>query len=293
MFSYNREKQFYKYYSVDAAKAVLRDVRLKWSSPILFNDPFDNQLDFMIEQDVEKLAQQTMESYAKICASEVPVPFYNLEQTIITELIRQALKRSAYSFTEDEKAELLEAARASARKMIERAPEINRDIRKLMFDISIFCVSETHDNSPMWSHYAEQHKGAVVRFLPTVNDSPLSVAQKVRYTDEIPKFTSEELMDSKSLPMTAFTKLTLTKSNQWSYENEWRVVTTMRDKAKQFELLPFSKEELGAIFLGCRMNDADKKEIILLMKRNFPHAEIYEMKRPAGSLNLVYDKVAA
>ena len=36
---------FYTYASSDNAKAILRNCSVRWSSPLLFNDPFETQFD--------------------------------------------------------------------------------------------------------------------------------------------------------------------------------------------------------------------------------------------------------
>jgi hypothetical protein len=40
---------FFKYYTANSAKCTLKDTSLKWSTPLLFNDPFDNQFDLDYE----------------------------------------------------------------------------------------------------------------------------------------------------------------------------------------------------------------------------------------------------
>ena len=39
----------YKYYSFESGLKTLLEGKIKWSSPLIFNDPFDNQCDFIIE----------------------------------------------------------------------------------------------------------------------------------------------------------------------------------------------------------------------------------------------------
>lgn len=40
---YHDKKFFYKYVTAEVAATTLRNRSLKYSSPVLFNDPFDNQ----------------------------------------------------------------------------------------------------------------------------------------------------------------------------------------------------------------------------------------------------------
>lgn len=51
-------KSFFKYYTADSAKLTLKKVSRKWSTPFLFNDPFDNQFDLHFEEPSEESAQE-------------------------------------------------------------------------------------------------------------------------------------------------------------------------------------------------------------------------------------------
>ncbi len=42
----------------------------------------------------------------------------------------------------------------------------NETTREALSDISIFCITEEYDNLLMWAHYAENHKGGVIKLLP-------------------------------------------------------------------------------------------------------------------------------
>ena len=46
---------FFKYVNVDAAKIILESGKLRWSSPLMFNDPFDVQFDLHVEFDDAKI----------------------------------------------------------------------------------------------------------------------------------------------------------------------------------------------------------------------------------------------
>ena len=58
--------KFYKYLSPDAATAVLENRTFKWSSPKLFNDPFDlpSEIDFSFKAD--ELAEALLDEMAHL-----------------------------------------------------------------------------------------------------------------------------------------------------------------------------------------------------------------------------------
>ena len=218
----HNQLSFFKYYTAESANKTLFQTRLKWSSPKLFNDPFDNQFDIQFEL---------------------------------------SSKESMY----------------------------NQEIHQILSDRCMFCVSETHDNILMWSHYADDHKGAVIEFHAQLEDSAFLVAQRVRYESTIPIFTHEMMKELQADGL--FDMITLTKSKDWEYEKEWRVVTTMRDKSKDCEILRFPPEEVAAIYLGCRTTDECKREIIEIMNDKYPDAKIYQGRKHEREFSLVFDPV--
>jgi len=43
-------------------------------------------------------------------------------------------------------------------------PDVHNFIRNMLSDSKILCLAAPHDNILMWSHYADHHTGAVLRF---------------------------------------------------------------------------------------------------------------------------------
>jgi hypothetical protein len=67
-------------------------------------------------------------------------------------------------------------------------PTMNAEIRAVLADTTVFCLSETHDNLLMWSHYAQNHTGVVIKSLALAKvDAPTIVAQPVRYSRQVPQ----------------------------------------------------------------------------------------------------------
>ncbi|WP_421299103.1 DUF2971 domain-containing protein [Aeromonas veronii] len=90
-------------------------------------------------------------------------------------------------------------------------------------DTGIISFTESYNNLLMWSHYADEHKGIVIEFdyhaLKTHFNKILSVSnsiERVLYNRE----------RHEVLPCTTSPKRNLlTKSDDWIYEKEHRVIT--------------------------------------------------------------------
>lgn len=285
---------FFKYYTAHAVKLTLQSTTRKWSTPLMFNDPFDNQFDLDLPEPNENIAREAVEKFnQRLSSPELIQDNQHGSLTPALQLIQQVfLENPGVQHTEEELRELTDAALQGMRATKARVPETNREIRKLMSDVSIFCLSETRDNLLMWSHYANNHTGAVVEFLPLPEvDSPLICAQPVRYSEKMPKLDFSGLISVEQLTRQTIEMLTLTKSNDWGYEKEWRIVAGLRDKSQPYEILPYAPEEVGSVYLGCKMNDDDKKEIIDIVKRKYPTAKIFQAEKHPSEFRLVFTEI--
>ncbi|MDP2206636.1 MAG: DUF2971 domain-containing protein [Alphaproteobacteria bacterium] len=291
MLTPNNKEHFFKYLSLSSLKHVLKGGSLKWSHPSLFNDPFDNQLDFLPIEDKDLMAEETHNAFMAQLTSDSPVEGYQSNSmSSIIETLRQIFKTNRVRLNDDQIAYLKEGATESVRRAIEGFPKINDAVKKILSDTSIICVSETHDNLLMWAHYSENHEGAVIKLLSPTNNSFLRTAQKVVYTEDIPRFTANDLLSSVSHEKVLH-RLTLTKSTHWEYEKEWRVVSTARNKATLWEAIPFFERELGAIYLGCRMKEETRNEIIELARSRYSHVEIYQAQKHDTKFALTFNKI--
>src|SRR5271154_5206616 len=236
---------FFKYYTAASVKITLSSTSLKWSTPAVFNDPFDNQFELHYEEPTDELVESQLKQFIENITSPEPLrPNQFGPKTEIMEFIRQVhMQNPDIKYTEDYQAYLRGGVIEGMRRVSAYMPEANAEIRGVMADTSVFCLSETHDNLLMWSHYAQNHTGAVIEFrvLPEV-DSPTLAAKPVRYSTQTPRLIFADLADFERLCHEMVEVITLTKSDVWAYEKEWRIVSALRDKTKSYEILPFHPE---------------------------------------------------
>lgn len=190
--------KFYKYRSMngDAAKWAERTVlhnEIFFSPASNFNDPFDLRPAFSLQSTPDR----QREDFLKLSRKFEP------------------------HLTEDERA--AEADRVMATSM--SVEDIGSTTAVIQFihsqvmstDVGIYCISTKPDDILMWSHYADSHRGICIEFDGTL--SLMAHAQKVQYARKRvpinPYEDSQEVMMGKAL---------LNKSEQWSYECEWRLI---------------------------------------------------------------------
>lgn len=92
--------------------------------------------------------------------------------------------------------------------------------RQMEQSFGVLCFSRTKRNPVLWSHYADKHKGICLGF-----DVRKSTIMEVNYVKERQGFNSDT-----DLTQATMKKLLSTKYEGWSYEDEIRVFTHLKDK---------------------------------------------------------------
>ncbi|MBS4098861.1 MAG: DUF2971 domain-containing protein [Sulfuricella sp.] len=163
--------------------------------------------------------------------------------------------------------------------------------------IGILCLSERPDSLLMWSHYADAHQGFVIEFD---SDTPF-FDQRITISDELRhlrKVVYEKKRPSLGLMNLTSTALFLTKSEEWSYELEWRMLMPL-DQACEIRsstqgmvhLFEFPKNSIKRLIFGCRMTEQKKQEIkeILFSESAYTHVTVTQsvLDEEHYSLNLL------
>lgn len=240
----------YKYLNNSLIDSVLLNNTLRFTQPKFFNDPFEIQTHIkgiMSEQKVEEQYQENIEKilYEEYEKSKLPMAYKDFRQNI----------------------NLLETL--PLLKTITQSPTFINQIQDGFNQISskyigILSLSSINSSLLMWAHYANSHQGFVVEFDETnyffnqqkhQNDF-LRCLKKVVYSDKRP-----------SLYLSDFNEYDIffTKSIEWAYENEYRMLMDL-DKAdesqKDIYLFKFPKESIKSIYLGTRISDENKSKIL-------------------------------
>ncbi|NML06721.1 DUF2971 domain-containing protein [Sphingomonas sp. G-3-2-10] len=160
--------------------------------------------------------------------------------------------------------------------------QMHRESRQWIEKTKILCLTVTPANMLMWSHYAEQHFGAVLRFTTQGDDNAFQAARPVIYSNEMPRFLDTagfaDMILGAKIDTPAVTRTQIyTKAAAWSYEQEWRINFGLcRNPAEAFEDLPFGQTELDGVIFGCRMSASNREELGALARRLNPAVELLE-----------------
>lgn len=243
------KESLYKYVNSDSLIKILEKCCFKISSRLMFNDLFECRADRILWHFMEAQAEQAMQSinkYIPFAYNELPV---DEKQNIRKEIVEPVLSSSFIQNNKDYQA-IVKRLNASA----------------------IFCLSEVSDSAPMWAHYGDSNKGAVIEInLPISRklNSWLSAAESVRYADALNPAVPD------------FKTAMFTKESTWSYEKEWRVIFPGQfdNSAELSAFERFYPQEIKSIMLGVAATQEDIKRLRAIL--NFPrfnHVKLYKME---------------
>ncbi len=241
---------FYKYYQINKENKVFIERifthnELYFPSPKQFNDPFDSRNPVSYEGTIsewEKYLGDRIDKYIPNLTTEQ-------RQIKIKELAKKALNESIFD-----------------------------DLPNSYIDaMGVFCMTEKNDNILMWSHYANSHKGICLEFQSISTNPFFIIAQKMNYES---KYSKPNMLRSRNEEKMQATLLT--KSKDWEYEKEWRIINHDNGPG----VYNFPAELLTGVIFGCSIEEEDKNLIKNLSLSRNPKPKIYQAKKKKNNFGL-------
>ena len=274
-------QSFFKYMPSDTAKIVLANRTLRWSSPILFNDPFDVPREMLSGLTSTELFQALSRRITELIEN----PPEDTSQ--LKPKIRTIVDIAKNRILPKDRAKLLEGLKQIAAS--QRPPSEGMDALRAMWRISIpnfriLSLTESPDHIAMWYHYADKYQGVVMEFrCDDELDSAWLLAKPVDYPVLKPAiYTAEGWAMLLTMPQdlairTLLDASTFTKSPDWSYEREWRITSFKRPSdIGPFTDYPFHEMELAAVYMGPAISASDRESVTALTER-FPSAVLWNV----------------
>lgn len=219
---------FYKHFWINEKKEIFqifKKFEFRYQSPLGFNDPFDchfgidfNLNDFTKEKFIKYVSSQATEHELNSISNN-----WELYKDRYFESVKNACDTSTY----------LES------------------FRKLW---GVVCFNNNPLNLLMWSHYTDSHKGFSIEFK--FPKSKIFMPLPITYTDTYPIITTDwdksEFDNPPKSQAEFIQKGLLTKSNDWSYEKEFRLINHFPGN------IEFDPNLFSSIIMGVGMSDPDK-----------------------------------
>lgn len=132
----------------------------------------------------------------------------------------------------------------------------------------ISCFSKCFDNVLMWSHYAQKHEGVCLIYTGVFQkkqyvlfceeiEGALFSFEKINYSNIKPKKVNR----IKDLANKKLISALVTKSSEWEYEDEYRLVLKNPTPNEKGVALKFDKHHLRGVIFGMKTSQEDKKSI--------------------------------
>lgn len=229
----SQKKCYYKYLSAIRLNGLLENQTIRFTQPGLFNDPFEMPAmiaaqeahDLWTSIYLPKLIGQTtgdILEHAMRRPFEINPRLLDFPATVIAGTFRsESVSPGDDSLTSEQAHDLAwsRLTEGEKREVDDRRSIIDR-VREIDQTFGILSLTESYDNLLMWAHYADEHRGAVVEietsdpaFLEP--DPDRQDPREVRYSLSRPRLSVDDqvLLD-----------VFFTKSPQWEYEREYRIV---------------------------------------------------------------------
>tara|TARA_E500000318_G_scaffold33562_1_gene33124 strand:+ start:2180 stop:2980 length:801 start_codon:yes stop_codon:yes gene_type:complete len=250
----------YKYRSVsneEFLRQIFVEHKLYFSRVSDFNDPFDCKFRSSFEATEREKA-----SYSKRLARQY-------DGHLPRALRRQ--KESVYR-------------KSLAGNVQSLAHELERKWLDIRNNLGICSFSKVRDEILMWSHYADSHKGICIEFIDDPTDKFMARAQPVIYSKDYPVIN--RLKDSND---ECLKKALLTKSDRWSYEEEYRAIYNPEDQVtKGFGIKIFPECVMTGVIFGCNAEDATIEKVKSFCVQGGLSLKFYQasIDRSSYSLNI-------
>ena len=286
--------RFFKYACRSTAKIVLETGKLRWSTPELFNDPYDLQFDLHIDASREAVRARGVEKAWNAWYGESYTPHPGNPLGRVIQALRDVFPKLSRAEFEQEWGPAMDESFDEAMAAL---PELHAQFQASMRKSKVLFQSETPDSLLMWAYYAEQHKGAVLCFTADpVRDSAWLQAKPMQYRRAMPRLCDEELLSDFLAGLavldvkTLVNRIIYTKAAEWSHEREWRLEAgNGRQPDAEFEDVPFYARELHGVIFGCATPQADKDALSATIRDRYPHASIYATRKDEREFRLVID----
>jgi hypothetical protein len=161
-------------------------------------------------------------------------------------------------------------------------------INEFMQGYRVLCVTTHQASEAMWSGYAENHKGIVLRIeASAAKDSKFQLLHPVTYREKRPSLyedavgflKSSVFADQETLKREIIDKIVYAKTLKWEYEGEYRLAIPLGPDEEPWETLKYHPEEITELYLGLAMENADKADIVAKAKGLNPDIVVFQMKR--------------
>jgi len=292
----------FKYMSAHVAPRFAKTLQVRFTQPSDLNDPFEFRplIDFErtaaenhaeIHAKINKMFGTTDDALAMMEKQQATDPHYPklaVPIQVFRKLIQAnpALGEQFMAELQRHKAEMLD----NLRMMVVWDVQWEK-FQEALGSFGIFSLTEDPTQVLMWSHYGSDHRGMVVEF----NERHPWFDQRKPDADEfghLVQVTYKKDPPPRTWGQLDGTAILYTKSAEWAYEREWRIIRPLQDGTEVssgifcFEVPPSA---IRTVIFGYRSTPALENEVRASFGANpaLGHVRFKRAKRGAAELELI------
>ncbi|MEA5182929.1 DUF2971 domain-containing protein [Vibrio parahaemolyticus] len=275
---------YYKYMNQSTLRLLLRNKTIKFTDPLKFNDPMDSTV------------------------PELELNVKRLKDTMISVVAQDYPEFS--DFQSDLKNHLSTEERSWKKEIKVISDELLNGWSDIISHFRVLSLTTKPDNLLMWAHYADEHRGVVVKFK---KNPSFGSPQKVNYKNGHQSLNNAfNLMASVVVKMEAkggfndkhsdmfsdvalkiMQKYFFMKMSEWSYENEYRIVypesnAKVRKINSNLDVVKVNESDIESIIIGSSVSPLRASRLTQLIKRRLPNAKVvvHQYKRVGWQLKI-------
>jgi hypothetical protein len=283
----------YKYLDVRGAKLTLGTRTFRHAKPSDFNDIEDMTVQSIFPDETEIALKKLSEGFIDVILAHLnDPPTCGSPMCDKLALIQEAFRSNPKAA---DKVKVLLATEGGGslydvEHMRARAEEFIKWINEFMQRWRVLCVSTRKDSEPMWSQYADGHKGIVLRIEPNIaKDSKFQRFQPVIYRDKRPALYDDTMEfiagglfgDLEARTRAIMDKIIYSKTLKWQHESEYRLAIFLEQDEEPWETLSYHPEEITEMYLGLAMDPKDRNDIVAKARAVNPGVAIFRAMRSA------------
>jgi hypothetical protein len=263
-------------YAGDSGIKILEELKLKVTPPNELNDPFEitpRSRHTMTRKNLSEKATNDPEHFRPIYEAMVAASVFTGSFSDLLEAYK-TMPRKTYC----------QVRRLFEEQLVrDDLASINERSRLMV----VLCFSAVNNSIPMWSHYANHHRGVVIGM--ETDDPCFGIGtglHKVIYKRQ--RVSCNPMAQAEPRILQAeIGRIILTKSRDWEYEQEYRICFAKHAVIEPRESDPERKyfihiwpEVIKFVILGCRISDTYTENIrAQLAQKKFSHVRLLKAQR--------------
>src|SRR5690625_1620666 len=289
-----------KYCTAEAAGKILSSRQLRWHGPHLLGDAFELTHQSPLGFDPATLLDAAIRTAtAMIFARELP-----RSNSPLMAVVRRWREEERFDSQEEAEEVLTELLGRMVDQRQGALDELMAEWRLFTRQLRICSFAAKPDNLACWQRYADNHRGAVIRFRCGEYTS-LAEPRAVQYQSVRPEITTVKeqlnaLLHNASVnARERFLDKFLIKPVQANAEQEWRCFRHATDepssKQPDDRLFtagdPVERAEVGAVYIGAFMHIEDKQKLLSILREHYSEATVFEAEPIPGKYDIAFTRI--